>query len=464
MRRFSLLMLALLLTAVPCAAQEAKPLRRIAFGSCAHQGKPQPIWEAVVAARPELFLFLGDNIYGDSEDLAVLKQKYDQLAALPGYRTLLKTCPVLATWDDHDYGVNDGGADFPKKKETQQLFLDFFGVPKDSPRRTQEGVYSAAVFGPPGKRVQVILLDTRYFRSPLKKRRVGLGEGPNVASDDPNATILGPAQWQWLGEQLKVPAELRLLVSSIQVVPEDHGWEKWMNFPRERERLYKLLRERKAEGVVILSGDRHLAELSQMSAGIGYPLFDLTSSGLNRGAPRWRPLEVNRHRVATMTYGNNFGLVAIDWDSADPMLSLQIRDEKGDIRIQEKVPLSLLRAGALKDKAAAAPVRLDGKPLSAARIKEKLKQEVTVEITVVATGASAKAGLVFLNSAERANADNFTVVLDRHAQEGLKKQGIARPAAHFKGRAVRVTGVLTLFRDRPQIVVSDASRLRVIGD
>src|SRR5262245_27222992 len=100
------LLLAVFAAALPAApAQDAPPPpRRIAFGSCASQEKPQPIWDAVVAARPDLFLFLGDNIYGDTDNAEVLKAKYAQLAAVPGYQKLLQTCPVLATWDDHDYG------------------------------------------------------------------------------------------------------------------------------------------------------------------------------------------------------------------------------------------------------------------------------------------------------------------------------------------------------------------------
>ena len=83
--------------------------------------------------------------------------------------------------------------------------------------------------------------------------------------------MLGEDQWAWLEEQLRTPAEVRLIASSIQVVAEDHGWEKWMNFPHERERLYRLIRETRAEGVVFLSGDRHLAELSMMDGGGGLP-------------------------------------------------------------------------------------------------------------------------------------------------------------------------------------------------
>ena len=102
-----------------------------------------------------------------------MRAKYARLAAMPGYQAAQVACPILATWDDHDYGVDDGGGEYPKKVESQQVFLDFFGDPEDSPRRKRQGVYDAEVFGPPGKRVQVILLDTRYFRSPLKKKAPG---------------------------------------------------------------------------------------------------------------------------------------------------------------------------------------------------------------------------------------------------------------------------------------------------
>lgn len=322
-------------------------LSRIAFGSCADQERPQPIWDAITASRPDLFLFIGDNIYADTEDMGLMKAKYDRLGAIPGYRTLRETCPVLATWDDHDYGVNDGGNTFSKREDSQQHFLDFFGVPEDSPRRTREGVYHAETFGPEGRRVQVILLDARFHRSPLEPSTETDPFFPRVRpylpNTAPDATMLGDEQWTWLEARLREPAEVRILVSSIQVVSEDHPFEKWTNFPNERERLYSLIRETGASGVVVISGDRHLAELSMMDAGIGYPLYDLTSSGLNQAARGWRPFEPNGHRVATMNWGNNFGLISIDWDRDDPLIRLQIRDEDGETTIQQKVPLSLLQ-------------------------------------------------------------------------------------------------------------------------
>jgi alkaline phosphatase D len=465
MKKLLVVLCVILAATVIVRADEKRTLRHIAFGSCARQDKPQPIWDAVVAAKPDIFLSLGDNIYGDTQDMAVMKKKYDMLAAIPGWQKLTKTCPILATWDDHDYGVNDGGAEYPKKDESQQLFLDFFGVAKDSPRRKQKGVYHAEVFGPPEQRVQVIVLDTRYFRSPLKKKagKTPFGEGPYEASSDTTATMLGDTQWQWLAEQLKVPAKLRILMTSVQMVAQDHGWEKWQNFPHERERLYKLIKDAKAGGIVCVSGDRHLAELSMMDAGIGYPLYDLTSSGLTEASQKWRKLEVNRHRVATMNWGNNFGLITIDWSKDDPLVRLQIRDEDGEVTIQEKLPLSMLQPGALKPKDVASAVRLNGKVLSAELVKELLMKEVTLEMKVLATGASKTSDLVFLNSAyDRTSDENFTVVLDKKAQARLAEAGIKLPRTHFEGKSIRVVGTLSLFSGRPQIVVSSADKIEAL--
>ncbi len=328
-------------------AADGQPLNLIAFGSCVKEDQPQPIWDAVAKLRPDVFLFIGDNIYGDSEDMNVLKAKWAKLGAQPGYQKLKSVCPILATWDDHDYGVNDGGAEYPKKKESQQVFLDFFDEPPDSPRRKQEGVYDAKVIGPPGRRVQIILLDTRYFRSPLKRGDRGLepGEGDTgryVASDDPNATMLGDAQWAWLAEQLRKPAEVRILASSIQVIAEDHGWEKWANIPRERERLFKLIADTGASGVVIISGDRHSAEISATDPGVGYALYDVTSSSLNRPST-WHN-EINRHRLGLVYTPTNFGSIAIDWKQPDPVLRLQVRGETGEVVLQQRVKLNQLHS------------------------------------------------------------------------------------------------------------------------
>lgn len=322
---------------VAVSAQPAPTLTRIAFGSCAHQERPQPIWEAVLTYRPELFLFLGDNVYGDVRDgktidsdaeiLDSLRLAYSRAAAIPGLGRLRQTVPHLATWDDHDYGRNDGGAEFVHKRASQQLFADFWQLPAEDPRRQRDGVYHAQVFGPPGRSVQVILLDTRFFRSALTPtdQRGAPGKERYVPDEDPAKTMLGAEQWAWLAEQLKAPADLRLLVSSIQVVAEGHGWERWGNLPLQRQKLYELIRTTGAERVLLLSGDRHIGAIYRETQGTPYPLIEVTASGLTQYAPG--AVEAGPNRVGALYGAVNFGTIDVDW--WEKRLTLSLRAENG---------------------------------------------------------------------------------------------------------------------------------------
>ena len=155
------LLITLVLTISHTQAQTAEPTT-IAFGACAHQDRPQPIWDAIVAKRPDLFIFTGDNIYGDTTNMSVMQTKYNKLAAKPGYQKLVKITPILAVYDDHDYGQNDAFVDNPFKSFAKQIFLERFGIPASDPRHHRDGLFTASIFGPPGQRTQLITLDTRW--------------------------------------------------------------------------------------------------------------------------------------------------------------------------------------------------------------------------------------------------------------------------------------------------------------
>ncbi len=323
--------LPLLLAPAGAADPGAPPPARVAFGSCCRQDLPQPVWEAVRSVRPELFLFLGDNIYGDTADLSVLRAKYARLDAAPGFRALREHCEILGVWDDHDYGANDAGADYAMRDESQRAFADFFRLPEDSPVRHRPGIYDARVYGPEGRRLQILLLDVRYFRSPLVDATDRGPRGPYGTNLDPGATILGEAQWEWLAQRLREPADLRLILSGTQFLPEDHGWECWNNFPRERARLLRLIGETGAGGVILLSGDRHLAEIMSLSPedplSPGVAVHEITSSSLNLPGGG-KADEPNRHRVSPGNYRReNFGLLEIDWAKRE--VRAGIRDLQG---------------------------------------------------------------------------------------------------------------------------------------
>jgi alkaline phosphatase D len=328
-RTLAQLMAAATLLPAGLSAQARRPLTRIAFGSCAEQADSQPIWDAILAYKPELFIFGGDNVYGDfnSADAGPLRKAYATANAIAGYNKLRDRVSHLAVWDDHDYGLNDGGGDFPHKAVSKDLFLDFWKVPPSDVRRTREGIYDSQIIGPPGMRVQIILLDMRWFRSPLKltDQRGAPGKERYLPDPDPAKTMLGETQWMWLAGELRKPAELRLLVSSIQVLAEGHGWERWGNFPLERQKLFDAIRDSRANGVVLLSGDRHIGALYREAPADMPPLYEATSSGINKAFSAAK--EPGPNRLGALYAAPNFGVVDIDWWARK--VTLALRDEAG---------------------------------------------------------------------------------------------------------------------------------------
>ena len=329
------LALALVCGATGFGAEE--PVARIAFGSCYKPQKQTQIWEEVEKFKPQLWIWLGDNFYNDwaegkylksNDDADCFTKNYKLLEESDAVKTLKRIDPkIMATWDDHDYGKNDAGKEYARKEESRKAFLKFFGRP-DQP----DGVYSSQDFGPAGKCVRVILLDTRFNRDPLPPRGQSGGEGD----------ILGATQWGWLEKELLKPgADLTVVGSSIQLVSDQHRFEKWANFPKARKRFLALLEKTKAHGLIVLSGDRHWAEISRLEkTPAGFPLYDVTSSGLTEQASLMK--EDNRSRVGAVFIGHNFGGIRIDWSKEDPWVTLEIHGEKGQNGPTAEFPLSQL--------------------------------------------------------------------------------------------------------------------------
>lgn len=317
-------------------------LTRIAIGSCADEELPQPIWSVILEDKPELFLFMGDNVYADInrgervQDYrrSELEFAYGLLAKHDDFKPFRAQVPMLATWDDHDFGKNDAGVEFELKGDAKELMIDTLGVPQETAMLARDGVYHAAIFGAPGRRLQIIMLDTRWFRSPLKVTDEPGAKGKEryLPDDSAEKTILGEEQWRWLEEQLQKPAELRLLVSSIQVVAEGHGWEAWRNLPLEQKRLFDLLKRTDARNTIVLSGDRHIGGLYQRQIADDFILTEMTSSSLNLPWTRWNPgksrvEETGPHQIGDMMGHANYGIISIDWDEG--RVSLALKDEKG---------------------------------------------------------------------------------------------------------------------------------------
>lgn len=316
------------------------PLRKLAFGSCLDQERPQPIWNAILADAPELFLFGGDNVYASTPPWSggKLERAYARLAASPGFARLRARVPHLAIWDDHDYGLNDGGVEFAHKQASKEAFMGFWKMPADDPRRGRDGLYHAVRLGPPGRQVQIILLDCRWFRSALRRTDRPMAPGAERYLPDPNPakTMLGDTQWRWLEQQLRQSADLRLIVSGVQVLAEGHGWECWGNLPQERARLLDLIRHTGAGAVVFLSGDRHIGAFYRHHAAGHYPLHEMTSSGMTHA---WaQAAEAGPNRIGELVRSNHYGSIDIDWDTR--RIRLALKDEAGATRHELAIALS----------------------------------------------------------------------------------------------------------------------------
>ena len=304
---------------------------RVAFGSCNRTEVENLFWDDILALKPDLWIWGGDNIYADTDDMEKMREMYRAQRNIPAYRALTSAVPVIGTWDDHDYGLNDGGAAFTARAASQREFLNFMGVPKDSPRRDQEGVYASHSYVRPDGKVKVIVLDTRYFRTPLKEDPSG--QKKYIPNDFGEGTILGETQWEWLERELRESdADFNVLVSSIQLLSGQHRFEAWGNFPHEVQRLIHVIEDSGARGVFILSGDRHISEFSRRESGtLNFALVDFTSSGLTHAYRNFSG-EPNPYRLGQVVARESFGVVLLDFKKSE--VTFQMRGD-GNVVLQE---------------------------------------------------------------------------------------------------------------------------------
>jgi alkaline phosphatase D len=271
-------------------------IKSVAFGSSANQNQPQPLWTSIAENKPDLFLFLGDNVQITTPEPKSLTAQYRKLDTIAEYRSFRESVPFMATWDDQDFGAKE--------------FLKYWTYVGNSTSFGQKGIHHAKIIGPKNKQVQIIMLDTRTFRT---------------AADDPKATLLGEAQWDWLEAQLKRPAQVRILASSIPVIANS-GNDKWMNFPKERQRLFDLLKKTGVRNLVVVSGDRRQSSIAKTGVKEWGMLFDITASPINMPAATADEDSSFEGKAYPV---ESFGMAQIDWH--DHKMSFQIRDAKNQI-------------------------------------------------------------------------------------------------------------------------------------
>ena len=286
---------------------------KIGLGSCLDQDYPQPIWQSIKKEDLNYFIFLGDNVYGDTRygSLRKMKSAYDkQKKVLPDF---LNDISIFSIWDDHDFGINDGGADYRFKRRAQELYLDFWEITKDDDRSNREGIYFSKneIFF--DKKFKFIFLDTRFFRSKLKGKKSNY-----IENIEPDATILGNAQWTWLENELKSDFDFLFVFSSIQIIAKDHRFEKWSNFPNERAKLFELL-EQFNDKTILFSGDRHRAGIYRKNG-----IIEITSSSMNKPGSSFS--ETDSYLIGKTYPQENYGVLEI----LENTIHIKIKDIKGN--------------------------------------------------------------------------------------------------------------------------------------
>jgi alkaline phosphatase D len=310
-------------------------ITRFAFGSCMNENRSMAVWDVIAAQKPQAFLFIGDNVYGDTgttmaADMPTLTASYRKLNARQEYARFRASIPMLTVWDDHDYGANDAGGSFAFKEYAEKIFEEYWGASDDV--RARPGIYESHMFGPKGRRVQFIILDARFFRSDLARMNYqdpAPKLGWNIPNMDPKATMLGDAQWTWLSDELSKPADLRFIISSTQVITDAHGYEGWLNFPLERKKLYKMMADKRVKNAVFLSGDRHAGALYKAKVpGLAKLVYEFTSTSLNLSFSKGdvREKEPDPSRLGGMWADENFGQIDIDWKTKKVKLTLKKSD------------------------------------------------------------------------------------------------------------------------------------------
>lgn len=307
------------------------PVFKFALGSCAYindapfdrPGKPYgsgfEIFKTIAAQKPDFMIWLGDNIYYREPDWlteTAMRYRYAQNRELPELKQLMATAHHYAIWDDHDFGSNDSDRTFRQRGTALNVFQDYWANPSYGTTETP-GVFGRFEWGD----VEFFLLDDRYHRS------------PNRMPDAPDKVMFGDAQMKWLMESLRSSnATFKIVAGGNQMLNPLAPYEGFSDFPVEQKKLLDFIREARVEGVMFLSGDRHLTELIKRTDLGTYPLYDFTSSPLTSGNSMPAKEEANNPaRVAgtLFTETKNFGIIEVGGDLKNRRLTLKTFDLNG---------------------------------------------------------------------------------------------------------------------------------------
>lgn len=296
----------------------------IAFGGCSgFVPEYESIWNLIAEHDPRAMLMLGDNVYIDDPEEVQWTGNYcySRRHSRPEWKNLVSKTSMHAIYDDHDFGLDDcipgSLVDQPVwKKSVLKNFTQNWNNPAVGGGSQNPGCWQSFTLG----KVQVILLDCRYYRDRTKK------------------SMLGPVQKKWLKQTLlQSDATFKIIASSVPFSEEIKPGSKdpWDGYPEEREEIFSLIEKERVEGVLLIAADRHRIDLRKIERPKGYDFLEFVSGRLT-----------NRHvhpvvETKGLIWGYNqtcgFCLIRVDTRKKNPQMILEAYDSKGEILYQHKV-------------------------------------------------------------------------------------------------------------------------------
>jgi alkaline phosphatase D len=312
-----------------------------AVGSCAYVNEPfwdrpgrgygdsMMVFKTLHEQKPDLMLWLGDNTYtreGDWNTKGGFLHRYTHTRSLPEMQPLLASTHHYASWDDHDYGPNDGDRSFWNKEMASETFDLFWANPNGKPLG-KGSVVNTFGWGD----CQFFMLDDRWFRAPNN-------------SKDSTRAYFGEEQINWLIDALTFSkANFKIITCGGQVINDARVYENYAVYNVERRKLIDRITAAGISGVFFMSGDRHHAELSKLDRPGTYPLYDLTTSPLTAGTHN-PGNEPNTLRVpGTLYNGRNFALLKLNGTAKERVMKVQVMSNMGRLIWEKDIKASDLK-------------------------------------------------------------------------------------------------------------------------
>lgn len=293
------------------------------------------IYKSIAHQHPDYMVWLGDNIYlrnGEWQSKEGVCYRYTHTRSLPQMQPLLRNTHHIATWDDHDYGANNGNLYSKSKDFALDGFNLFWANPETHPKN-ESGIY----FNYRIADAEFFMTDDRYFRV------------PDTAKDDGNKHFLGKNQLEWLLNGLeKSDANFKIVAIGTQLLNPNEEPRKesyWRSYRKEAEYLLAEIKRRKINGVLFLTGDVHYTMLSRMDSKDFYPFYDLTVSAFtsiqNPFFGTKNPLKVK----GTFLWEHNYALLKFSGKGENRSLNMEVRNKFGIRKWKKSIMAKELKVG-----------------------------------------------------------------------------------------------------------------------